>query len=198
MVQMRVNISDWILWSAAEELPFVGSISLHVRTATECIVETSQGLPVAVGRGEQYIEVSGRGELVFACKTEIFIKPASRVQDRLKASDEVFTSYDRPAPLTPEMAAIQRMMRKNEIERERDRQAMETRLAKLKLDAERKSELPAQKPSGTSEKKEVRQEQSGSDNDATKQKQDDSGKDVNADRVPKKRPGRDQPSPSDG
>ena len=36
----------------------------------------------------------------------------------------IFTTLDRPAPLSPEMAAIQRIMRRNEIDRERDRQAM--------------------------------------------------------------------------
>lgn len=44
---------------------------------------------------------------------------------RLAASDDViFTTLDRPAPLSPEMAAIQRFMRQNELERERDRNIM--------------------------------------------------------------------------
>lgn len=50
------------------------------------------------------------------------------VQTVQRPSDEVYTSLDRPAPLSPEMLAIERMTRKNEIERENMRAEFERRL----------------------------------------------------------------------
>lgn len=44
-----------------------------------------------------------------------------------RMSDEIFTSLDRPAPMSPEMRAVHELMRRNEIEREALRNEMEER-----------------------------------------------------------------------
>lgn len=54
-----------------------------------------------------------------ACEGDVWIAPNNIEQSMFKVSDEVFTTLDRPAPLSPEMLAIQRMIRHNELERER-------------------------------------------------------------------------------
>jgi len=126
---MKTTPSDWLQWDIKEALPFTGGVSFHARTIKPLVITDEQGLIVGFGTGEQFVSITGEGELRFDCSSPVWIRPASRVQERLKSSEEIFTSLDRPAPLSPEMAAIQRMMRRNEMERERDRQEMERRFA---------------------------------------------------------------------
>jgi len=126
---MKTVPQNWVQWDQNEVLPFTGGISFTMRTAKECIVRDIHGLILGMGKGEQEIHVTGDGECIFECETDIWVMPSTRVQERLQRSTEIFTSLDRPAPMSPEMLAIERMMRKNEIERERDRQEMEKRFA---------------------------------------------------------------------
>ena len=126
---MKTSPNDWLSWDEKEVLPFTGGIRFHLRTVEPITVTNEFGLLLAYGTGQQEIAVTGTGECHFQCDGAIWLRPSSRVQERLKASTEIFTTLDRPAPMSPEMQAIQRMMRRNEIERERDRQEMEKRFA---------------------------------------------------------------------
>lgn len=190
---MILNVNDWLAWDQKEVLPFEGSISIHVRTESRCVVKTTDGLPLAVGDGEQYITISGDGEIQFDCENTVWLRPSSRVQDRVQASTEVFTSYDRPAPLTPEMAAIQRMMRRNEMDRQRDREEMEQRIARYREPTEREPSGPA--PAGSADKEEeVRPDKGGSADDAPKQEPATAGKKAPPDRVPEQGADGDPPS----
>jgi len=143
---MKTSPSDWVLWDEKEVLPFDGGISFHVRTSTPLVVINEFGLILGFGIGQQEIAVTGKGEITFDCDSDIWLRPSSRVQERIQASSEIFTTLDRPSPLSPEMQAIHRMMRRNEIEREKDRQDMEKRFAdRFREDARPKPSVDAQK-----------------------------------------------------
>lgn len=80
-------------------------------------------------QGEEFL--AGRGVDIdvtipvgsWRCKSEgrVWAVQTARTQLSERTSDDVFTSLDRPAALSPEMAAVHRMMRRNEIERENQR-----------------------------------------------------------------------------
>jgi len=177
---MRTNPADWVRWDTKEMLPFNGGISFHIRTNQPCTVLNEDGLILAYGEGEQYIHVTGSGAIDFYCDGAVFLKPSSRVQERVAQSEQVFTTLDRPAPLSPEMQAISMMMRRNELERERDRKTMETRLAdQSRLIAASKRVEPAQAPSAN-KAEDVRQNAGASSPNAEKPKRRGKGKDVDA------------------
>lgn len=85
----------------------------------EQLVAVFEGeLEVCCRRGDPNrlrIATDGR---VWACYTSL-------EQVAVRQSDEIFTTLDRPAPMSPEMRAVHEMMRRNEIERERMREMME-------------------------------------------------------------------------
>lgn len=70
------------------------------------------------------VDITEEVELV-ASEGVFFYRFSARDQTRYRTSDEKFTSLDRPAPLSPEMLAIERLMRRNSIEREKDRANIE-------------------------------------------------------------------------
>lgn len=190
---MKTTVTDWLKWSKDEVLPFEGSTSLHVRSQKECAVYTDEGLLIGLGKGEQFIYVSGVGEISFECESEIWLKPSARVQERLPSSNEVFTTLDRPAPLSPEMLAIERMMRKNEIARERDREQLERALdVRLRNELRRQSEQAVGSVS-TETTQSLGTDTGASGNDAENQ-EDAAGEDVVPDRVPEASDGRNEGS----
>ena len=151
---MKTSPSDWVQWDEKEVLPFDGGISFQIRTVKPCIVTNEFGLILGFGNGQQEIVVTGKGEISFSCASDVWLRPSSRVQERLQKSSEIFTSLDRPSPLTPEMQAIHRMMRRNEIDRERDRQDMEKRFAaRSREDARSESATDASKASAAKKEK---------------------------------------------
>lgn len=185
---MRTSPQDWVQWDQNEVLPFEGGISFHVRTSTPCLVLNEFDLILGYNTGEQEIAVTGKGEVKFECKTDIWIKPNSRVQERLQASPEIFTTLDRPATLSPEMQAISRMMRKNEIERMRDRQEMEARFA----DRQRNDDRPEPKTDAQKEpaeaKKKVGADPSGGGSDPKEPSEPIKGEDAKTDGISGKKP----------
>lgn len=175
---MKTNPSDWIEWDKNEALPFDGRVSVTVRSETPVVVKTSYGLVVGAGEYECESEVTGDGELMFYSDSPVFIKPSSRVQDRLQTSDEVFTSLDRPAPLTPEMLAIQRMLRRNEIQREADRQEMEQRYDRRTAELLRRQSQRDAPETPTAAEDAVVENVSRSEDDSSEQDSDHSGEDA--------------------
>jgi len=180
---MKTNPSEWIEWDQSEPLPFEAGVTLEVRSITPVTVTTAHGLLVGAGDCSCACVVTGDGELTFKSDSPVFIKPSARVQDRIAQSEEVFTSLDRPAPLTPEMLAISRMLRQNEIQRENDRRKME------KLYADRSASLAANqsgkpaKEKSPGKKEAVREDASGGDDDAEMQAGDPRGEDAQTDGV---------------
>jgi len=170
---MKTSPQDWILWDKTEPLPFSGGVSFHIRTILPALVKNEFDLILGFGTGEQNITVTGDGEIHFVCKSDIWLRPSSRVQERIQRSTEIFTSLDRPAPMSPEMLAIQRMMRKNELDREMDRREMEKRyhdINKPKSLVETQPEMDARKAS-SGETEEVRSDNGGSVDDVALREQ---------------------------
>ncbi|AXL15630.1 hypothetical protein [Microviridae sp.] len=99
---------------------------------------TCDGVPVQhYGPGTHTFETRNHVTVKLATNGKTWIKDRAITQTMASTSTEVFTTLDRPAPLSPEMAAIQRMQRKNELVRERDREEMEMRYAELQRRNER-------------------------------------------------------------
>jgi len=154
---MKTSPSDWVQWDKDEVLPFEGGISFHIRTDSPCVIRNEFGLILGFGTGQQEIAVTGQGEITFKCKSDVWLRPSSRVQERLQVSPEIFTTLDRPSPLTPEMQAIHRMMRRNELDRERDRQEMEKRFADRSRGNTRSEPPQDASKASSEEKKEIRE-----------------------------------------
>lgn len=74
----------------------------------------------ALGEGELNIETRAGDYLRVKSDGRVWIAVGSKNQFR-EQSDESFTTLDRPAPISPEMAAIMQMMKRNERERQNDR-----------------------------------------------------------------------------
>lgn len=80
---------------------------------------------ILVGYGLAPFEVEmPAGHFTVASTDRVWISHMGVSQLTVATSDEVFTTLDRPAPLSPEMAAIQRLIRQNSIEREEIRERM--------------------------------------------------------------------------
>lgn len=78
-----------------------------------------------LGGGAIQFEINApSGYIRLSCAGRIWVDFNSAQQKVVRMTDEVYTTLDRPAPLSPEMAAIQRLMRQNEIAREQDRDEM--------------------------------------------------------------------------
>jgi len=175
---MKTSPNDWLSWDEKELLPFTGGIHFHLRTVEPITVTNEFGLVLGHGTGEQEIAVTGDGECHFQCNGAIWLRPSSRVQERLKASTEIFTTLDRPAPMSPEMQAIHRMMRRNEMERERDRQEMEKRFADRQLIDVGSQPASDVGKAQTDQKKKVRKDATGSSVGTTEQSEPPSGEDA--------------------
>lgn len=87
-------------------------------------VDGEPELLCGLGQGEMDVSVEGPGTIRFTTDGYLWAFDPARFQIREAQSTEIFTSLERPAVLSPEMLAISRMMRQNEIAREQDRQTM--------------------------------------------------------------------------
>ena len=88
--------------------------------------ETDPKEEILAGYGDEPFDVElTPGYFRIACDNRAWIAPQQVNQLQERSTDEVFTTLDRPSPLSPEMLAIQRMMRANEIEREKMRERIE-------------------------------------------------------------------------
>jgi len=67
-------------------------------------------LELSVRFGPARLRIEGAGK--------VWVKLMATQQAVYRMRDDVFTTLDRPAPVSPEMAAVQRMMRRNELDRE--------------------------------------------------------------------------------
>jgi len=185
---MKTNPKEWILWDQSELLPYEAGVTLEVRSETPVTVTTTDGLLVGAGEYSCACEVTGDGKLTFKSESEVFIKPSARVQDRIAQSEETFTSLDRPAPLTPEMLAISRMLRQNEIQRERDRERMEKLYVDRSATAVRRKSETSSKAETSGKKEAVREDASRSDTDAEMPSDDRGGEDAETDGVLDRKP----------
>lgn len=135
-------------WKPSDAIPFEGQIAVIARADQLCKVYAVDGngvaLLVAHFVGEEKITVVDPEfrQLEAKCKGNVWVRDLAVRQTTERDTDVVFTTLDRPAKLSPEMQAIQRLARQNEINRERDLRAMESRLEILT--AEHRGQLAAQ------------------------------------------------------
>ena len=61
------------------------------------------------------------GRFAIKCAGDVYIAYDAVVQPTYEPTGEVFTTLDRPSPMSPEMQAIHRLARQNELEREATR-----------------------------------------------------------------------------
>jgi len=78
-------------------------------------------------------------------ETRVWVSGFSKHKTSFKVSDRVFTSLDRPPPMSPEMRAVHEITKRNEIERQRMWNEMER-----KVDAIRSRSKPERSPGKTS------------------------------------------------
>lgn len=83
---------------------------------------------VKIGIGEFEVKLPRGAFVRFESEGRVWIKLTARAQDREKASNEVFTSLDRPAPMSPEMQMMMRFQRQNEIARQQMYERLEDAL----------------------------------------------------------------------
>lgn len=99
---------------------------------------------ILVGYGQEPFEIEMHpGQFRVASDNRVWIAQRGIQQFTEAASDEVFTTLDRPAPLSPEMAAIARLVRQNELERQvmRSRfEAVELNNAELRMQQSRRED----------------------------------------------------------
>lgn len=86
--------------------------------------EDDQSILAGQGQGELELRIKISGVVEFVTKGRVWHFASVAAQTTKATSDEIFTTLDRPSPLSPEMAAIQRMMKQNEISRDHDREMM--------------------------------------------------------------------------
>lgn len=84
-------------------------------------------------------------------ETRVWVSGFSKQKTAFKVSDRVFTSLDRPPPMSPEMRAVHEMTKRNEIERQRMWNEMERKVdvIRARSRSERQAAVsPPQTPSG--------------------------------------------------
>lgn len=129
MRRFRFGCEDWQQAAKSIEVE-AGKSRLTLRCAGEatlCAMSEGKAFPVAFIENEEVtLDLNLPCVMEFVVTGEpIWFKTPSIDQTNVRATDDIFTTLDRPAPLSPEMLAIERLMRRNAIERENDRAAIE-------------------------------------------------------------------------
>lgn len=111
----------------SEALLLPGLNRVRVRAEQQCrLFVEFDGEEVLAGLGVGHIDLEVvDGVLRVESKGRVWVSVEARSQKTLRPTTEVYTTLDRPEPLSPEMAAIYRLSRQNELARERDRAEME-------------------------------------------------------------------------
>lgn len=106
-----------------------GTMAVRSELPAYVYLQGEEGEETLIGYGSEPFEVQMQpGYFRVASEGDVWIAPNNIDQEMFKVSNEIFTTLDRPAPLSPEMLAIQRMIRQNELDRERMYERVETAL----------------------------------------------------------------------
>lgn len=117
----------WVDTGQTRTLRFMSEDTVRVYFSELATEETERLL--TIGEGEVQVRLPRQGFYRLESDGRAWTKPVGRPQERKAVSTEVFTTLDRPAPLSPEMAALMRLERQNTLERERMYAKFEQRLA---------------------------------------------------------------------
>lgn len=126
------------------DLDALGQGRVYMRASEPCTVyeadnpEGENATLVAMFEGETRVSINQPFVQVLT-EGDVWWFDPSVNQTANKSTDVVYTTLDRPAALSPEMLAIQQLVRKNEIEREQMRHDME------RLIDDRSNRLPTAK-----------------------------------------------------
>ena len=121
-------MNQWAEWPRGDTVEVQGGQSVALRSETKALiyVETESGrILAAICESETELTITEDGVFSYDSDGVVYVKPKAKQQVRQASSDEKFTTLDRPAPMSPEMLAIQRLMKKNELEREKQRERMD-------------------------------------------------------------------------
>lgn len=104
-----------------------GTHSLHILTPTGGVLATidEDGIAHCVSVGMEHRVTVSDTAIEIATDGPVW-RVDNALQQHREQGDEKYTTYDRPAALSPEMQAIQRMAKQNEIERDKLRKRLET------------------------------------------------------------------------
>ena len=122
----------------------------NIVNASEACVARSGGLVLASGIGDLVIDLKRPSMVQFDTEGKIHVYPRAVTQTQEKSSERVFTTLDRPAPMSPEMLAIYHMQRKNELEREWQRKEFEKRYEEQERRIRRKTKTTKEVVEGDS------------------------------------------------
>lgn len=106
------------------------------------VLEDATRVPVGFCQAEEIeVEVTGSERQKFEIEGDpAFVRSLIRQEVIYRATNDKFTTMDRPAPMSAEMQLIHRMQRQNELEREFQMREMERKLdARLQSLATRKN-----------------------------------------------------------
>ena len=133
---------------------------------------------IGLAEGEQIVDAPPRQYIRFESEGRIWMQQTRREQT-FEGTDETYATLDRPAPLSPEMQMIQRMMMKNQRERDADRRAIEELRRERVSNGIAENADPAPAPSKVRDKQEPSQTGSEqSEGAADRQTPDASGTDA--------------------
>jgi hypothetical protein len=128
-----------------EEYNQIIKCEVHFRSEKPCYVyqwNDEKGIEVLAGYGQNPFQVLMElGTFRVESEGRVWMSSEVAQQSSYLTSEEKFTTLDRPNPLSPEMQAVQRMVRMNELARERDRAEMEARLNDIRRTYEGNQEV---------------------------------------------------------
>lgn len=164
------------------------------------VLEDASRVPVGFCQAEEIeVEVTGSERQKFEIEGDpAFVRSLIRQEVIYRATNDKFTTMDRPAPMSAEMQLIHRMQRQNELEREFQMREMERKLdARLQSLAARKNKGTVDPDSAEAhdEKKVRKQRKSGSADVAERgsDSESDGLSELDAPAEPKKAGGRNSP-----
>lgn len=117
-------------WPKTTALPIPGHQNIIVRSEAREMVywapTKKSKRPILAGGGLEEFELTVNGGFLFhRAEHGMWFYDKSKDQKTVRISDETFTSLDKPAPMSPEMMAIHRLQKRNEMAREQQMRQIE-------------------------------------------------------------------------
>lgn len=131
-MKRHVTQGEWSLWEPKTELQFFNKLKIMFRSEQPLGI---YGCPTSKYKREDEILLgisdNGEIEVLWDCSYgliraisdgRVWFKTFQVTHPVERADDTIYTSLERPPSLSPEMQAVMRMVKQNEIEREKQRE----------------------------------------------------------------------------
>lgn len=189
-MKRMVTQGQWSLWKNDKNLQCVGKVKIMFRAEQPLAV---YGARTSNFKNELLLGFAENGEIEtlwdqhnafvrVASEGRVWFKTFESVHAVERTSDTRYTSNERPSALSPEMQAIMRMVKRNELEREYQRsqnQRIQEDLRRI-ASSDRKDQGGASEPAPAKEaKKDASQDEGASSHDAGKPESDKTGQGPN-------------------